>query len=119
MKLHRKHALALALVFALVALATSAHASPPTCEQNCSINRNCSSTGVICEPDDRDCTGGATAKGLEVKCEQSCDSGKKFVYCPPDTGRSDSGFVWVLLALAGLLAVGGSGLAWVVLKKSA
>lgn len=107
----------LALVFALAALAPSAHANAPTCDPTCSVNRNCSSTGVACLPEDRDCTNGATAKGLEVKCEQTCDTGKVFVYCPPDTGRSDSGFVWILLALAGTLAVGGTGLAWMVLRK--
>ena len=121
MRRHREHGLAvvfaLTVVFALVTPAPSARASVPTCDQTCSVNHNCSSTGLLCEPDDRDCTGGATAKGLEVKCEQTCDTGKKFVYCPPDTGRSDSGFVWILLALAGVLAVGGGGLAWIVLRK--
>ena len=107
----------LALVLALVGLAPSARADAPICDQICSINRNCSSTGVACAPEDRDCTNGAVAKGLEVKCEQSCDTGKRFVYCPPDTGRSDSGFVWILLALAGALAVGGTGVAWMVLRK--
>jgi hypothetical protein len=107
----------LVLVLAILALASTAHAFEPTCDQMCSINRNCSSTGIACGPADRECNNGATAKGLEVKCEQSCDTGKMFIYCPPDTGRSDSGFVWILLALAGFLAVGGTGLAWVALRK--
>jgi hypothetical protein len=110
-------ALALVLVLAFQLVVATAHADVPTCDQTCSVNRNCSSTGVACNPADRECTNGATAKGLEVKCEQSCDTGKVFVYCPPDTGRSDSGFVWVLLVLAGVLAVGGTGVAWVVLRK--
>lgn len=102
-----------------MASATRALADTLPCEQICSVNRNCSSTGVACDPGDRACTNGATSKGLEVKCEQSCDSGKMFIYCPPEAGRSDSGFVWVLLALAGALAVGGTGVAWMVLKKEA
>lgn len=118
MKSHR-FAHVLALVTVLVVTASSARADVPTCDPTCSIARNCSSTGVACVPEDRECTNGATAKGLEVKCEQRCDTGKVFVYCPPDTGRSDSGFVWILLALAGTLAVGGTGLAWIALRKEA
>lgn len=108
--------LALALVLILMT-ATVARAEVPSCDELCSVNRNCSSTGVLCDPDDRVCTAGATSKALEVKCEQRCETGKRFVYCPPDTGRSDSGFIWVLLALAGLLAVGGGAVAWTVLRK--
>jgi hypothetical protein len=55
---------------------------------------------------------------LEVKCEQACSDGKHLVYCPPETGRADdSRVVWVLLSFAGLLAIGGSAVAWVVLRK--
>jgi len=96
-----------------------ARAQGPRCDELCSVNRNCSSTGLLCDPADRACTSDATSKGLEVKCEQLCESGKRFVYCPPDTGRSDSSFIWILLALAGLLAVGGTGVAWTVLRKKA
>ena len=94
-----------------------AHADTPECEARCSINRNCSSTGVACAPDDRECNSGATAKGLEVKCEQTCEAGKKFIYCPADAGRGDSSFVWILLAASGLLAVGGGSVAYLALKK--
>jgi hypothetical protein len=105
-------------ILALVLLlASSARADGLPCDKTCSVNRNCSSTGVACAPDDRECTGAAAAKGLEVKCEQSCDTGKVFVYCPPDTGRSDSGFVWILLVIAGVLAVGGGAISFVVLRK--
>jgi hypothetical protein len=105
------------LVVALVAFATSARAEGPSCEETCSVNRNCSSTGIACKPDDRACTDRARSSNLEVKCEQQCDDGTRFVYCPPDTGRADSGYVWIMLALAGVLAVGGTTLAWVVLRK--
>jgi hypothetical protein len=105
------------LLLLALALARSARANEPTCDPICSVNRSCSSTGVACAPDDRACMSGATSRGLEVKCEQSCDTGTRFVYCPPDTARSESGFVWVLLALAGLLAVGGTTLAWFALRK--
>lgn len=94
-----------------------AHADTPECEARCSINRNCSSTGVACAPDDRECTNGATAKGLEVKCEQTCEAGKKFIYCPADAGRGDSSFVWILLAASGVLAVGGGAVAYNALRK--
>ncbi len=107
------------LVLSLLTLAATARADGPRCDEICSVNRNCSSTGVLCDPDDRACTSNATSRGLEVKCEQRCDSGTRFVYCPPDTGRGDSGFIWILLALAGILAVGGGGVAWSVLRKKA
>lgn len=94
-----------------------ARADTPECEAICSINRNCSNTGIACQPDDRECTSAATAKGLEVKCEQNCAAGRKFIYCPADAGRGDSSFVWVLLALSGILAVGGGGVAYAALKK--
>ena len=100
-----------------LAIPSLAVANEPTCDPICTVNRSCSSTGVSCLTDDRECTNGATARGLEVKCEQSCDDRKRFVYCPPDTARSLSGFVWILLALAGFLAIGGTTLAWFALRK--
>lgn len=118
----------LAVLFGLlVGLATltgardaSAQAPAPTCDPMCSVYRNCSSAGLSCAPDDRACTGEATARGLEVKCEQTCDTGKRFTYCPPETGRvDDSGYVWVLLVLAAGLAVGGMLVAYVALRKKA
>ena len=112
--------LALLLTLLLVLLAPAlARADTPVCEAICSVNRNCSNTGVACKPDDRECTNGATATGLEVKCEQQCAAGTLFIYCPPDSGRSDSGYVWILLALSGVLAAGGGALAWMMLKKKA
>lgn len=83
----------------------------------CSVNRSCSSTGVACRPDDRSCTEQARGKDLEVKCEQRCSDGERLVYCPPDAGRSESKVVWLLLAVAGVLAIGGSAVLWVVLRK--
>ncbi len=105
------------LLLALLVVPRVAQADTPECEARCSINRNCSSTGVACAPDDRECNSGATAQGLELKCEQSCEAGKKFIYCPADAGRGDSSFVWILLALSGVLAVGGGGFAYAVLRK--
>ena len=106
----------LGLVFALLAIAPTAHAA---CDElPCSVIRNCSSTGVACKPDDRVCTEDARSKNLEVKCEQACSDGKRLVYCPPDTGRGDeSRAVWLLFSLAVFLAVFGSAVAWVVLRK--
>lgn len=91
----------------------------PQCEQICSVNRNCSSTGIACAPDDRACIDRARTSNLEVKCEQTCDDAVRFIYCPPDTGRSDSSYVWILLVLASVLAVGGTAVAWMVLRKKA
>lgn len=113
-----------ALRFALtltLALAPEAALAGPTCEEMpCSVIRNCSSTGMQCAPDERDCTNAARDKNLEVKCEQQCSDGKRLVFCPPETGRGgDSGIVWMLLTLAALLAIGGGGLAWLLLRKKA
>jgi hypothetical protein len=103
-----------------LAFAGETPATAPACpELPCSVNRNCSSTGVACLPDDRVCMENARADNLEVKCEQQCTSNKWLVYCPPDTGRSDSKIVWILLSFAVALATGGTTLAWVILKKKA
>jgi len=114
-----KRLFVLLLVLLVLGVPRVAQADTPECEQRCSVNRNCSNTGIACAPDDRDCTNGAIAKGLEVKCEQTCEAGTKFIYCPADAGRGDHGFVWILLALSGVLAVGGGGVAYVALKKKA
>jgi len=114
---------ALVLVVALMATASAARADERpsaglVCQElPCSVNRNCSSTGIACDPQDRDCTERARARNLEVKCEQQCTGGQRLVYCPPDTGRSESNIVWILLALALALAVSGTSVAWVVLRK--
>jgi hypothetical protein len=106
------------LMFAAIAFAPRVARAEPKCEYACSVEFNCSSTGLSCDPDDRACTSNATSKGLEVKCEQACDTGKRFVYCPSDTGRSDdSRYVWVLLVLAGAFAAGGMAIAYFVLRK--
>lgn len=112
----------LALVLSLVSRgATARDRDAPAAldcpELPCSVNRNCSSTGVACDPDDRACTEKARADNLEVKCEQQCTSARRLVYCPPDTGRSDSKVVWILLSFAVLLALVGSTVLWVVLRK--
>lgn len=88
-------------------------------ELPCSVNRNCSSTGVACDPDDRACTERARSRNLEVKCEQRCTSGQRLVYCPLDAGRSDSNVVWYLLVFASGFAVFGAGIAWMLLRKRA
>lgn len=106
------------LVALLSTVATTARADETCHELPCSVMRNCSSTGMACETEDRSCATQARDKNLEVKCEQQCEQGKnKLVYCPPDTGRSDSNIVWFLLAAAGVLAVGGISGAWLLLRK--
>jgi hypothetical protein len=101
----------------LMSSAPAARAEPECPELPCSVMRNCSSTGLACEPDDRACTEKAREQSLEVKCEQHCTSSTRLVYCPPDTGRSDSKVVWILLALAVCLASVGTTVAWVLLRK--
>ncbi len=106
----------LAIAAALLMTAEIARADDlPDVNEVCTVNRRCSSTGMVCAAEDRDCVGKAVEQGLQVICEDR--SKRRMVYCPPDTARSDSRVVWILLALAGTLAVGGSSLAWVVLRK--
>jgi hypothetical protein len=107
------------LIVATMLAAGTARAEPECPELPCSVMRNCSSTGLACEPDDRACAEKAREQSLEVKCEQHCTSSTRLVYCPLDTGRSDSKVVWILLALAVCLASVGSTLAWLVLRKKA
>ncbi len=103
-----------------VALSSPLASAEPECpELPCSVMRSCSSTGVACGPGDRGCAERARAQSLEVKCEQQCTSGARLIYCPPDTGRSDSKIVWILLSLAVVLAAVGSAVAWVALRKKA
>jgi hypothetical protein len=114
--------LSFAFVAATLAM-TTLHAAPafaePVCpEMPCSVIRVCSSTGMVCDPGDRACIELARSKDLEVRCEQACtDAPSRFVYCPASAGRADSGIVWILLGVAGLLAVGGGALFWVLLRK--
>ncbi len=76
----------------------------------CSTIRKCSSIGKECLSEDRDCQNAAVHEGLEVTCERSEDH--TFVYCPPGAEQRDSGVVWALLALAFLVAIGGSFAFW-------
>jgi hypothetical protein len=105
-------------VLLVSALFVPSSAFAQTCEEMpCSVIRNCSSTGMACRLDDRDCAESARRKSLEVKCEQPCSDAKRLVYCPPDTGRADdSRVVWVLLSVAVLLASVGGTVAWLVLR---
>ena len=109
-----------ALIALALVVAPRVVRAEPKCEYTCSVAKNCSSTGLACDPEDRACTGDATSRGLEVKCEQTCETGRRFVYCPSDTGRSDdSRYVWLLLVLAGTFAAGGMAVAYLVLRKTA
>lgn len=73
---------------------------------------------MACDPGDRACIELARSKDLEVRCEQPCTGAPaRFVYCPAGTGRMDSAIVWVFLAVAALLAIGGAALFWFVLRK--
>ncbi len=107
----------------IVSVAPSIHAQAPAasaaCREQCTVERMCSSTGAACRPDDRACNNGAVERGLEVRCETRCQEPARFVYCPAESGRSDSSYVWVLLAFAGMFAIIGSIFAWFALRKKA
>jgi hypothetical protein len=85
----------------------------------CTIERRCSSNGVACRDSDRACKEDARSRGLEVICEtQDPASETTFVYCPPTTGRGGDSFaLWILLAVAGAIAIGGSTIAWFAMRK--
>lgn len=70
---------------------------------------------MACAADDGTCQSEAASRGLQVICEDAAKT--TMVWCPPDTARSDSPFVWVLLAAAMALALGGSIVAWLLLRK--
>jgi hypothetical protein len=81
----------------------------------CTVERKCSSTGMLCSVEDRACQSDAVAKGLEVTCERVEPRG--FVYCPPGAEQRDSGVVWILLAFAIAVAAIGSLLSYLIIRK--
>lgn len=81
------------------------------------MNRKCSSTGIDCHEDDRNCIERARENSLEVLCEDT--EKRRLVYCPPDTGRAESRVVWLLLGVAGALALSGSLTAYFIFRKKA
>ena len=81
----------------------------------CSVERKCSSTGVTCSIDDRVCQSEAVAHGLEVTCERP--DPRAFIYCPPGGQQRDSGAVWILLAFAMAVAVVGSIVSWMLIRR--
>lgn len=79
----------------------------------CSVRDKCGPTGMECRADDRDCQSAAIQDGLEIVCD---DRGT-YVYCPSGTEQRDSRIVWLLLAVAVLIAVAGGVLFTRVVKK--
>ena len=94
-----------------------AFAEPECPEMPCSVIRNCSSTGIACETEDRECAERAREKSLEVKCEQHCTRSTAPRLLPARHRALRFQIVWILLALAVVLASVGSAVAWVVLRK--
>jgi hypothetical protein len=86
---------------------------------DCTVVRKCSSTGVTCAATDLACQSQATGRHLEILCVDSRQTPERYTYCPPDTGRADSGVIWVLMGVATLIAVAGGAIAWAVLRKKA
>lgn len=87
---------------------------------NCTVEQRCSSTGLDCVVGDRNCSDDARQKELEVMCERGTGAERHFVYCPPDTARTDSKGMWIMLAAAvGVAIVGGGALALAIRKKPA
>jgi hypothetical protein len=67
---------------------------------------------------DRKCESDAQSRGLEVVCDVEVGPTEtRLVYCPPVTDQRDSSIVWVLLGAATVLAVAGSSVAYVALRK--
>ncbi len=81
----------------------------------CTVERKCSSTGRACAVEDRACQSEAVASGLEVTCERVEPRG--YVYCPPGGQQRDSSAVWILLAFAMAVAVVGSVVSWLLIRK--
>jgi hypothetical protein len=84
----------------------------------CTVEENCSSVGRACNADDRSCTNGATANGLEIVCERRAADAVQYVYCPPGATQRDSGVVWILLVVAFAIAIVGTVVGYVVLRRS-
>ncbi len=82
----------------------------------CSVERKCSSDGVMCARNDATCKSDATSRQLEILC--TTEGEENFVYCPRLTGHADSKAIWVLLGFAVLVAVGGLLVMRRVLKSS-
>ena len=72
----------------------------------CTVPRNCSSTGIECAASDTLCQSRATTDHLEIVC--TTEDSAAFVYCPVGTRHAESNAVWILLAFAGALAIGGA-----------
>jgi hypothetical protein len=89
-----------------------AHMPDPT---PCTAARRCSSTGIVCEADDRACQSDATSRGLEITCERAEPHG--YLYCPPGASARDATAVWILLAVAVAIAIFGGAAAYVVFRK--
>jgi hypothetical protein len=81
----------------------------------CTVERKCSAAGRACTVEDRACQNEAVASGLEVTCERVEPRG--WVYCPPGAQQRDSNAVWILFALAMGVAVLGSLVSYLVIRK--
>jgi hypothetical protein len=104
----------------LVAVTATARAEvvvEPEGQSACTIPKKCSARGVECDSRDRPCQDSAIASELEIVCERPRGEGLAFVYCPPGGTSRDSRVVWVLLAVAIGVAVGGGAVAWRVLRS--
>lgn len=108
-------------MFALGLVATAVPAAAhDSIDEPCSVIRKCSSTGLDCASTDRSCMDQAVTRGLQVVCERPDEEAtKRFVYCPEGQTGQDSRYVWLLLVMALSLALGGSALAYAILKKKA
>lgn len=119
MRVTRRASAAALAAALLVGGARAAADDLPSAPSDCTVNRKCSSSGVACVSTDAKCMSDATGRGLEVFCEDGRATPTTLVYCPANTGRAESRVIWIFLAAAASLAIGGGVVAFVVLKKKA
>jgi hypothetical protein len=90
---------------------------PETRAKGCSVALQCSSEGIACRSSDRACQDRARAHNLEVTCDVPGDGETVFVYCPKLTNQRDSSAVWLLFVVAVAVALIGSAVLWLAMRK--
>jgi hypothetical protein len=90
---------------------------PEPRSDRCSVALKCSSEGIECRSSDRACQDRARAHNLEVACDVPGDGESVYVYCPKLTNQRDSSAVWLLFVVAVAVALIGSAVLWLAMRK--